>query len=191
MTVFQGELAGWMGCRTWARGGGVRMPAMIGSVSRERYDELVKLGRLTGLSNPKLIRKCSELESADGTAPAAAVRHTLRLLARRIQHLTEEINDLTARITAAITVRAPKFLGRYGVGPDTAAALLIAAGDNPDRMGSEASFAALCGVSPVEASSGKTQRRRLNRGGDRQANSALYAIVLARLRWDTCCRRTS
>ncbi|AJT70048.1 hypothetical protein T261_8455 [Streptomyces lydicus] len=63
--------------------------------------------------------------------------------------------------------------------------MLIAAGDNPDRMGSEASFAALCGVSPVEASSGKTQRRRLNRGGDRQANSALYTIVLARLRWDT------
>jgi transposase len=112
---------------------------------------------LTGLSNPKLIRKCSELEPADGTVPAAAARHTLRLLARRIQHLTEEIKDLTARITAAITARAPKLLGRYGVGPDTAAALLIAAGDNPDRMGSEASFAALCGVSPVEASSGKTQ----------------------------------
>ena len=79
---------------------------------------------LTGLSNPKLIRKCSELESPDGTAPAAAARHTLRLLARRTQHLTEEINDLTARITAAITARAPKLLGGYGVGPDTAAALL-------------------------------------------------------------------
>ncbi|WP_331745636.1 IS110 family transposase [Streptomyces mirabilis] len=139
---------------------------------------------LSGLSNPKLIRKCSELEAADDTAPAAAARHTLRLLARRIQHLTEEINDLTTRITGAIAVCAPRLLDRYGVGPDTAAALLIAAGDNPDRMGSESSFAALCGVSPVEASSGKTQRRRLNRGGDRQANSALYTIVLARLRWD-------
>ena len=63
--------------------------------------------------------------------------------------------------------------------------MLIAAGDNPERLHSEASFAALCGVSPVEASSGKTQRRRLNRGGDRQANSALYSIVLSRLRWDT------
>ncbi|MEU1466178.1 IS110 family transposase [Streptomyces sp. NPDC005727] len=139
---------------------------------------------LTGLSNPKLIRRCSELEAADGADPAAAARHTLRLLARRIQHLTEEINDLTARITIAIAACAPRLLERYGVGPDTAAALLIAAGDNPDRMGSEASFAALCGVSPVEASSGKTQRRRLNRGGDRQANSALYTIILARLRWD-------
>ncbi|MEU5300913.1 transposase [Streptomyces noursei] len=105
-------------------------------------------------------------------------------MARRIQHLTEEITDLTTRITTAIAARAPKLLDRYGVGPDTAAALLIAAGDNPDRMGSEASFAALCGASPVEASSGKTQRRRLDRGGDRQANSSLYTIVLARLRWD-------
>ncbi|MGW1091474.1 IS110 family transposase [Streptomyces sp. NPDC002596] len=140
---------------------------------------------LTGLSNPKLIRRCSELEAEAGIAPATAARQTLRLLARRIQHLTEEINDLTARITTAIAACAPKLLDRYGVGPDTAAALLIAAGDNPGRMGSEASFAALCGASPVEASSGKTQRRRLNRGGDRQANSALYTIVLARLRWDT------
>ncbi|MFJ3309462.1 transposase [Streptomyces sp. NPDC086549] len=111
-------------------------------------------------------------------------RHTLRLLTRRIRHLTEEINDLTTRITRAIALCAPRLLDRYGVGPDTAAALLIAAGDNPDRMGSESSFAALCGVSPVEASSGKTQRRRLNQGGDRQAHSALYTIVLARLRWD-------
>lgn len=72
----------------------------------------------------------------------------------------------------------------YGVGPDTAATLLIAAGDNPERLRSEASFAALCGVSPVEASSGKIQRHRLNRGGNRQANCALRSIVLARLRWD-------
>lgn len=72
----------------------------------------------------------------------------------------------------------------YGVGPDSASVLLIAAGDNPERLASEASFAALCGTSPVEASSGKTQRRRLNRGGDRQANAALYRIILSRLRWD-------
>ncbi|MFD7609124.1 transposase [Streptomyces mirabilis] len=101
-----------------------------------------------------------------GVRGPAAARHTLRLLARRIQHLTKEINDLTTRISTAISACAPKLLERYGIGPDTAAALLIAAGDNPDRMGSEASFAALCGASPVEASSGKTQRRRLNRGGE-------------------------
>jgi len=75
-------------------------------------------------------------------------------------------------------------LTRRGIGPDNAAALLIAAGDNPDRLRSEASFAALCGVSPLEASSGKTSRRRLNRGGDRQANAALYRIALSRLRFD-------
>lgn len=75
-------------------------------------------------------------------------------------------------------------LQRYGVGPDTAAALLLAAGDNPERLTTEASFAALCGVSPIEASSGKTQRRRLNRGGNRQANSALYTITIVRLRRD-------
>lgn len=136
---------------------------------------------LTGLSNPKLIRTCSALEPAADTAPAAAARHTLRLLARRIQHLTEEINDLTSRITTAINAHAPKLLDRYGVGPDTAAALLTAAGDNPDRMGNEASFAALCGVSPVEASSDKTQRRRLNRGGDRQASGGYGDTAAFRL----------
>ena len=71
-----------------------------------------------------------------------------------------------------------------GVGYDSAAALLIAVGDNSDRMKNQASFAALCGVSPVEFSSGQTQKRRLNRGGNRQANAALYRIVLTRLRWD-------
>jgi transposase len=76
-------------------------------------------------------------------------------------------------------------LTRRGIGPDNAAALLIAAGDNPDRLRTEASFAALCGVNPLEASSGRTSPRRLNRGGDRQANSALHRIALSRLRWDT------
>ncbi|MEU1624957.1 transposase [Streptomyces sp. NPDC020096] len=88
---------------------------------------------LTGLSNPKLIRRCLEPEAADGITPAAAAHHTLRLLASRIHHLTEEINDLTTRITTAIAACAPKLLDRYGVGPDTAAALLI-----PVRMGSAA-----------------------------------------------------
>lgn len=83
-----------------------------------------------------------------------------------------------------MTAHTPQLPDCNGVGPHTAAALLITAGDNPGRLGSEAGFAALCGVSPVEASSGKTQRRRLNRGGDRQANAALYRIALSRLRWD-------
>lgn len=136
------------------------------------------------LCNPALFRRCAQLTVSDPLDPAGAAALTLRLLARRVLALTGEIDELNVHITAAIQTRAPKLLQRYGVGPDTGAALLLAAGDNPERLASEASFAALCGVSPIEASSGKTRRRRLNRGGDRQANSALYTITIARLRWD-------
>ncbi|MEV4252760.1 IS110 family transposase [Spirillospora sp. NPDC049652] len=139
---------------------------------------------LAGLSNPHLIKRCALLDDRTGHGPARAARHTLKLLARRIQHLTDEIDDLNKHLAQAVEESTPGLLAVRGVGPDSAAALLIAAGDNPERLASEASFAALCGTSPVEASSGKTQRLRLNRGGDRQANSALYRIVLSRLRWD-------
>lgn len=140
--------------------------------------------QLTGLSNPQLFRRCAGLRRGTRTGTSAAARHTLRLLARRIQHLTEEVEDLKAQIADAVERAAPGLLEVQGVGPDSAAALLIAAGDNPQRLVHEASYAALCGVSPIEASSGLTHRRRLNRGGDRQANAALYRIVLSRLRWD-------
>ena len=140
---------------------------------------------LSGLSNTLLIRRCTQLELDTPCDTTSAAAYTLRLLARRILTLTSEIRDLEHQITAAITNHTPTLLTRRGIGPDNAAALLIAAGDNPDRLRSEASFAALCGVSPLEASSGRTSRRRLNRGGDRQANAALYRIALSRLRWDT------
>ncbi|MFE7333123.1 transposase [Streptomyces sp. NPDC057565] len=139
---------------------------------------------MAGLSNPHLFKQCAELNNLAISGPAGAARHTLRLLARRIQHLTEEIDDLNKRIAEAVEASTPGLLDVRGVGPDSDVALLMSAGDNPERLVSEASFAALCGTSPVEASSGKTQRRRLNRGGDRQANAALYRIVLSRLRWD-------
>ncbi|MFD6186361.1 transposase [Streptomyces goshikiensis] len=139
---------------------------------------------LAGLSNPHLFKRCADLDPQHARGPAGAARHILRLLARRIRHLTEEIDDLNKRIAEAVEASTPSLLEVRGVGPDSAAALLISAGDNPERLASEASFAALCGTSPVEASSGKTQRRRMNRGGDRQANAALYRIVLSRLRWD-------
>jgi transposase len=146
---------------------------------------------LSGLSTTMLIRHCAQLETTtpqDATDAAMDVTdaaiYTLRLLARRILALSEEVHDLEQRLTDTITSHTPVLLTHRGVGPDTAAALLIAAGDNPDRLCSEASFAALCGVSPQQASSGKTTRHRLNRGGDRQANAALYRIVLSRLRWD-------
>ncbi len=85
-------------------------------------------------------------------------------------------------VLPAATLRGRPF-ETFGVGPDTAGALLVAAGDNPDRLRSEAAFSMLCGASPVEASSGKTVRHRLNRGGDRQANAALYRIVIVRMRY--------
>jgi transposase len=139
---------------------------------------------LSGLSNPTLIRRCSQLDAGTPRDATTAAAYTLALLARRILELTTEIDDLNRQITDTLSAHAPRLLERNGVGPDTAAALLITAGDNPERLHNEASFAALCGVSPVEVSSGKTQRRRLNRGGDRRANSALHTIVLSRLRWD-------
>ncbi|MFF0164184.1 IS110 family transposase [Streptomyces sp. NPDC005263] len=139
---------------------------------------------LAGLSNPRLFKRCAELGDTEVASPAGTARHVLKLLAHRIQHLTEEIDDLNKRIAEGVEASVPGLLDVRGVGPDSAATLLVAAGDNPERLANEASFAALCGTSPVEASSGKTQRRRLNRGGDRQANAALYRIVLSRLRWE-------
>jgi transposase len=141
---------------------------------------------LTGLGPATLIRRCAELPDpgpgADGVDPI--VIFTLRTLANRILALKAEAYALHKRMRALIATHAPQMLERPGIGPDSAAALLIAAGDNPERLRSERSYAALCGASPVEASSGKTQRLRLNRGGDRQANAALYRIVISRLRWD-------
>jgi transposase len=134
---------------------------------------------LAGLTNPALFKACAQLDPDEG-----AVHHALRLLAHRIKQLTAETTALTRQITTIIQGHQPQLLELTGVGPDSAAILLVAAGDNHDRLRDEASFAALCGVSPVERSSGKSQRRRLNRGGNRQANAALYRIVLSRLRWE-------
>jgi len=131
-----------------------------------------------------LVRACASLPVAQPRDVATATAYTLRCLAQRIAQLTTQARDLERQITAVITTHAPQLLHRRGVGPDSAAALLITAGDNPDRLRSDASFAALCGVSPIQASSGKTTRHRLNRGGDRQANAALYRIAFTRLRCD-------
>jgi transposase len=138
---------------------------------------------LSGLSTPILIRQCAQLPASAPNDATSAATWTLRLLACRIVELTGEIDDLNQQLARAVNRHTAKLLARPGVGPDCAAALLITAGDNPERLGSEASYAALCGASPVQASSGKTLRLRLNRGGDRQANAALYRIALSRLRW--------
>src|SRR3954452_18650909 len=120
---------------------------------------------MSGMSNLLLIRRCTQLDINTPQDTTSAAAYTLRLLARRILALTDEIRDLEHQITTTVTSHTPRLLTRRGIGPDNAAALLIAAGDNPDRLRSEASFAALCGVSPLEASSGRTSRRRLDRGG--------------------------
>jgi transposase len=98
--------------------------------------------------------------------------------------LTAELDALNTDPAVLTRQAAPRLLARYGVGVETAGSLLVTAGDNPDRLHSEAALAALCGASPVEASSGKTIRHRLNRGGDRQANNALWRIAMTRLRDD-------
>jgi transposase len=116
--------------------------------------------------------------------PAVAARVALRSLARRHQQLTADIDELDAMIAPLVAAAAPKLLALNGVGADVAGQLLVTAGENPHRLRSEAAFAMLCGAAPLPASSGKTNRHRLNRGGDRQANAALYRIVLCRLRWD-------
>ncbi|MEV2190912.1 transposase [Streptomyces phaeochromogenes] len=113
-----------------------------------------------------------------------ATRLTLGLLAHRIGQLSEQIRDVDARLARLVECHAPQLLEAVGIGPDTAVALLISVGGNPERLGSEASFAAVRGVSPVERSSGRRQYRRLNRGGDRQANAALHRIGFTRLRVD-------
>ena len=114
----------------------------------------------------------------------SAYRIGLKSLARRYLELHDEIADLDAIIAAIVDELAPNLVASNSIGRIGAAQLLLTAGDNPERLRSEASFASLCGVSPVPASSGKTVRHRLNRGGDRAANSALHIIAIGRLRTD-------
>ena len=142
--------------------------------------------RLKGLSVAALTTEAARLRpSRSGDLVMAAHKASLCSLARRVQALEDEIAELDERIELLLKVPAPALLGRFGVGPDTAAALLVSAGDNPERLHSEAAWAHLCGVAPIPASSGKSAGRyRLDRGGDRQANSALWRIVMVRIAHD-------
>lgn len=112
----------------------------------------------------------------------AQLRFSLKALARKIAFLNEQILELEERMNQVTGQAAPALAGVFGVGPHVAAKLLATVGDNPDRITSEAAFAKLCAACPIPASSGKTNRHRLNRGGDRRANNALYTIVLVRMR---------
>lgn len=121
-------------------------------------------------------------DHADGTGLGHRV--ALRSLARRYQALDKEVEALEVELDRLLAATATSLVARKGVRTDSAGALLAAVGDNPERLRSEAALAGLCGTSPVEASSGKVTRYGLNRGGDRQANAALYRIVINRLSWD-------
>jgi transposase len=140
--------------------------------------------QLRGLSTVRLVQTAAALELGPVITPLAAARLGLRSLAGRYQALSAELAVLDAELDRLTKMAAPKLVTLFGVGSDSAGALLVAAGDNPDRLRSDAAFSMLCGSSPIQASSGKTRRHRLNRGGDRQANAALHRIVVARLRHD-------
>ncbi|MFJ4063649.1 IS110 family RNA-guided transposase [Streptomyces albogriseolus] len=141
--------------------------------------------KLRGLPTSLLIDTLARTRSVgDLTDPACAAKTALRRLARRYQALQQEIKEADADLAPLVTRAAPSLVALPGVGAETAGQLLITAGDNPERLRSEASFAHLCGAAPIPASSGRTHRHRINRGGDRNANSALYTIVLVRMRHD-------
>lgn len=140
-----------------------------------------KYGRLKGTDRTDALAR---LRPA-GDAVHIAVLTALKSLARRVKELTAEHETLVKALDGGVTARNPGLRAAHGVGPDTAAQLLVTAGGNPDRMRTEASFAALCGAAPVPASSGRTNRHRLSRGGDRQANAALYRIALVRMSSDS------
>lgn len=138
---------------------------------------------LTDLGLVRLLERCAALRPGELTTPLSAAKHSLRLLARRALTLRAEAKELREHLDRLTAVAAPTLVELTGIGPDTAAALLLAAGDNPDRLRSEAAFAALCGTNPVPASSGKTTRYRLNRSGDRRANAALHRAIITRMHW--------
>jgi transposase len=137
---------------------------------------------LRGLTGKHRVRGCAALRPGPVTDPAAATKVALRSLARRWPALQAEIDDLDVHLTALVTVAAPDLVALPGVGVDTAGQLLVTAGDNPGRLRSEAAFARLCGAAPIPAMSGRTDRHRLHRGGDRDANSALWRVALVRMR---------
>jgi len=140
---------------------------------------------LEPLTDHKLVTACAALKVGGNIAdPDVALRTTLSSLANRYLDLHEEIKLHTSHLKTLTKTAAPQMLERFGVGFDTTAEMLIAAGDNTDRIRSEAAFAKMCGVCPIPTGSGKTSgRHRLNRGGNRQANAALYRVVIVRMRW--------
>lgn len=145
--------------------------------------------RLRGLKTPELIDTCAAFRvRVDDDALPAVTRLALRELAQRIRHLDEQLARTTVRQRRITSAVAPELVATKGVGPDVASTILVSAGDNPHRLRNERSFAALAGSHPIPACSGKTNRHRLNRGGDRQLNAALWRIAIVRLGHDEATR---
>jgi transposase len=141
--------------------------------------------RLWGLTKVQLVKAAAALRPRAGVDVVDyATKVALRELARRVQHLSAEIELCRGLLGPLVEQTAPRLLALHGVGVEVAAILLMAAGDNPERLRSEAAFAHMCGVAPLEASSGKVTRHRLNFGGNRQANHALYRVVITRMSSD-------
>ena len=137
--------------------------------------------RFTQHTAASLVAGLASLRPRPGDVAGYATRIALRELGRRAEFLDGQLERLDELVVPLVTARAPGLLALYGIGPNTAALLLIAAGDHPGRLRSEAAWAHLCGTAPIPASSGKTVRHRLNPGGDRQASHALWRIVFTRL----------
>lgn len=138
---------------------------------------------LEPLTDAPLLARCAALAVGEVRTPAASVQHALRALARRCRLLSEEIATHDDLLDALTAEAAPTLRAAFGMGVDVAAEMLIVAGDNPERIRSEAAFAKLCGACPIPASSGATHRHRLFRGGHRHANAALHRVALVRRRW--------
>jgi transposase len=138
--------------------------------------------RLRPLSTLMLAREAARMRIGTGTDPVmVATKTAIITLARRVLSFDDELDRLDTQLADLVTETAPGLLALHGVGVTGAATLLVAAGDNPDRLRSEAAWAHMCGVAPIQASSGKITRHRLDRGGNRQANAALWRIVMVRM----------
>lgn len=140
---------------------------------------------LEPLTDFRLVQACAVLDAEGDIAdPVVAMGHVLGSLARRWLELHEEIKVHSRHLKQLTKTAAPELVAAFGIGPDIAAEMLVTAGDNTDRIRSDAALAKLCGACPIPASSGKTNgRHRLNRGGNRQANAALYRAIIVRMRW--------
>jgi transposase len=167
---------------TSARNSRTRVALQIRDLILTAPDQL--RGTLGPLSTARRVDRCARLRPGNPADPAEATKLALRTLARRYEALSEEMAELAAVLDQLTAKANPALRAAKGVGADVAAILLIAAGDNPERLRNEAAFAAMCGVSPVQASSGMTVRHRLNRSGNRQANHALWRIAMVRLTCD-------